>query len=486
MPISLWPTGAEFARFLPEILLSIVATGLMVGEVVTGAGQKRLLGWVAFAGLFGAALLLALGPGTPGYAFQGMLVNDGFSQFFRMLALLAGAVVVLASMSYLHDEGHESGEYYSLMLFSVVGQCFMVSANELIMVFLGLEISSIASYVLAGFLRDDRRNNESAIKYFLLGSFATAFFLYGIAWIYGQTGTTSLTEIRAAIMTRGGLDPALLAVAAALLFIGLGFKVSAAPFQVWAPDVYQGAPAPVAAFLSAGPKAAAFAILIRLIQSSLSPVVSNWQMLLAVSALMTMLIGNFAALRQHNIKRMLGYSSIAHAGYVLVAVASMNELGSAAAMFYLAVYAAMNIGALSIVTHVVRKDEMYTTVEDFSGLAARQPWMAAALAIFLFSLIGVPLTGGFMGKFQVFSAALSSGLGWLAVLGLLSSGVAAYYYLRVVVAMYMREPGASVKSLQSPGWPLRFAVSASVVVVMAMGIVPSGLLDIAARFASLR
>jgi NADH-quinone oxidoreductase subunit N len=355
----------------------------------------------------------------------------------------------------------------------------MSTANELIMIFIGLEISSIASYVLAGYLRDDPRNNESALKYFLLGSFATAFLLYGIAWIYGATGTTNLSEIQRALGFAGGTPVGLVGVSAALIFVGLAFKISAVPFQAWAPDVYQGAPAPVSAFLSVGPKAAAFAILIRVFVGAFGSISDRWMPMVWAVALATMIVGNFAAILQSNVKRMLAYSSIAHAGYVLVAVAAHSTTGSAAAMFYLAAYAFTNLGAFAVVTYIARQGEKYVAIDDFAGLSQRQPAMAAMLTIFLLSLIGVPLTGGFFGKFYIFKAALDSDLVWLTVLGLLSTAVAAYYYLRVLVVMYMHEPGESTENLPPADAALKIAVYGSALATLALGIVPSIVLDFA-------
>ena len=482
MPIaSFLPTGVDYARFLPEILLTLAGTLIMFLEALRPEGKKSNAGLFAIVALVMAlpAALMA----TPGTAFQGMLMVDGMATFFRTLVIVVGLLIVFSSTDYLRRENQETGEYYALVLFSIVGQCVMVSANELIMIFIGLEISSIASYILAGYLRDDARNNESALKYFLLGSFATAFLLYGVAWIYGATGSTNLTEIRRAL-TSGVVPPeAMIGVAAALIFVGLAFKISAAPFQGWAPDVYQGAPAPVAAFLTVGPKAAAFAVLMRVFLGSLETAASHWMPALWVCALATMVVGNFAAIMQSNIKRLLAYSSIAHAGYVLVAVAANSGTGSAAVMFYLAAYAFTNIGAFAVVTYFARGGEKYVAIDDFAGLAQRQPAMAAMLTIFLLSLIGVPLTGGFFGKFYIFKAALDANLVWLTVLGLLNSAVAAYYYLRILVVMYMREPGESVESLPAAGALLQIAVYGSAVGTLLLGIFPSLVLDFANRAA---
>jgi NADH-quinone oxidoreductase subunit N len=415
-----------------------------------------------------------------------MLVIDGFATFFRVLVIGVGLLTLLCSFQYLRREQAESGEYYALLLFSITGQCLMATANELIMIFVGLEISSIASYILAGYLRDDRRANESALKYFLLGSFATAFFLYGIAWIYGITGATDLSAIREALAAAGPETPVLLvAMSAALMFVGLAFKVAAWPFQVWAPDVYQGAPVPVTAFLSAGPKAAAFAVLLRVFMTAFEPIGSRWEPFVWVSALATMIVGNFAALTQTNLKRLLAYSSIAHAGYILVAVTAHSDVGTAAAMFYLAAYALMNIGAFAVVAHFSRKGERYLEVQDLAGLGARQPATAALLSLFLLSLIGVPLTGGFFGKFYIFKAALDANLVWLSVLGLLNSAVAAYYYLRIIVVMYMHEPGEAMEGLSSPSPGLKVAMWSSAAGTLLLGIFPSVVLNFVSRSAVL-
>lgn len=481
MPTNFWPSAAELHRFMPEIILTLFGTAIMVLEPLTRA--KKTLAWLAALALALAIGFALFAMNFPGPAFGGMIVADGFATFFRVLVCGVGLLTILLSLDYLDRENHQQGEYYALLLFSIVGQCVMASANELIMVFIGIEISSIASYVLAGYLRDDQRNNESAIKYFLLGSFATAFLLYGIAWIYGLTGTTNLAEIRAVL---GGANfaqsPALVGLAAALLAVGFAFKVSAAPFQMWAPDVYQGAPTPVTAFMTAGPKAAAFAVFLRVFVTAFEPVSDRWVPLVGVVALATMVIGNLAALRQSNIKRLLAYSSIANAGYVLVAVAAHSEVGTQAVMFYLASYAIMNVGAFAVVGHFARKGERFVAIEDFSGLAERQPAMAALLAIFLLSLIGVPLTAGFFGKFYIFRAALDSHLVWLTVAGLLNSAIAAFYYLRVLVVMYMHAPGEAAERLEPLSPTLNATIWAAALATLAFGVFPGPLLDLAGRW----
>jgi NADH-quinone oxidoreductase subunit N len=464
------------------MILAGVATATMVLEPLTPARRKRALGHLCLAGLAAALVPAIAGHWNPGPAFSGMLKVDGFATFFRVLVIVAGMLVVLCSSNYLRREGAESGEYYALLLFSVAGQSIMVAANELIVLFIGLEISSISSYVLAGFLRREKLANEAAAKYFLLGSFATAFLLYGIALIYGATGSTNLNAIQQ-VLSDPKTAPAgpLVGTAAALMFVGFAFKVSAAPFQVWAPDVYQGAPAPVTAFLAAGPKAAAFAIFFRVFLTALGPVSQRWVGVVWTSALLTMVVGNFAALAQTNLKRLLAYSSIAHAGYVMVALTAHSPAGTQAAMFYLAVYVFMNIGAFALVAYFGRKGERYVNVEDLAGLGARQPVTAALFSVLLLSLIGVPPTGGFFGKFYIFKAALEARLGWLTVLGLLNTAVAAYYYLRILVAMYMKEPGESTADLPPPTPGTRTVLWVTALASLALGVFPSVIL----RFAGL-
>jgi NADH-quinone oxidoreductase subunit N len=473
------PTNAEYLRFFPEVILTLTGILIMFLEAVLPDDKKSIFAPLSIVGL--AAALFAAATTDQGTAFHDMLIIDPFGTFFRVLVIGIGILAVFSSSEYLRRENMPGGEFYALVLFSVMGQCIMVTANELIMIFIGLEISSIASYVLAGYLRDDPRNNESALKYFLLGSFATAFLLYGVAWVYGITGSTNLELVRHAIETPGFDSLALAGIAAALIFVGLGFKISAVPFQVWAPDVYQGAPAPVSAFLSVGPKAAAFAILLRVFLTAFGPIETRWVPFVWGCALATMCVGNFAAIKQSNIKRMLAYSSIAHAGYVLVAVTAHSDTGAAAAMFYLAAYALTNIGAFAVVTYFARKGEKYVAIDDFAGLAQRQPMMAAMMTIFLLSLIGVPLTGGFFGKFYIFKASLDANLVWLTVLGLLNSAVAAYYYLQILVVMYMKEPGESAENLPPVGFGLKVAVIASAIGTLFLGIFPSVVLDYASR-----
>lgn len=485
MPVSSFVNPGDLVRFLPEIILTVMGTLLMVLDPLIHRRSSSAFGHLSLVGLIAAMAASVYAYTRPGVAFGGMLVVDGFATFFRVLVIGVGILTILPSYKFLRRQDAETSEYHALLLYSIAGQCLMVTANELIMIFLGLEISSIASYILAGYLRDDKRANEAALKYFLLGSFATGFFLYGVAFIYGSTGTVNLTAVHTALTGPNAPAPVFVGVAAALMFVGLAFKVSASPFQIWAPDVYQGAPTPVTAFLSAGPKAAAFAIFFRIFMSAFEPIAVGWEPLVWVSALLSMTIGNFAALMQPNVKRLLAYSSIAHAGYVMVALTARSEVGTAAAMFYLAAYAFMNIGAFAVVSHLSGKGERYQNVDDFAGLGQKQPMTAAMLSIFLLSLIGVPLTGGFFGKFYIFKAALESHLVWLTVLGLLNSAVAAYYYLRLLVVMYMREPSEATSNIEplSPG--LSAALLLPALGTLVLGIFPSWVLDFAGKSSNL-
>lgn len=483
MPVNVMPSANDVLRFLPETILTVAGTLLMVLDPLFSRKMPRLFGDLSIVSLIAAIFAAIAANGAPGVAFSNLLVVDSFGTYFRILVMAIGILAILSSYRYLSREQAETGEYHALMLFSIMGQCVMVTANDLIMIFIGLEISSIASYVLAGYLRDDKRNNEAALKYFLLGSFATGFLLYGVAIVYGLTGSTQLPAIRAAL---NNSDTSLMVagVAAALMFVGLCFKVSGAPFQIWAPDVYQGAPAPVSAFMATGPKAAAFAIFLRIFITAFDRIAVTWTPIVWICALLSMTIGNFAALTQNNLKRMLAYSSIAHAGYILVALASNSEIGTAAAMFYLAAYALMNLGAFAVIIYIAGKGEKHLRIDDLAGLGQRQPFTAAMMTVFLLSLIGVPLTGGFFGKFYIFRAALNSGLTWLSVLGLLNSAVAAYYYLRLMVVMYMHEPGEVTKSLDAPTPALQAALVLPAIGTFFLGILPGAVLSFTQSAAS--
>ena len=453
----------DIYRLAPELLLC--AFGVLVMLVDPFLPRRRRGGISAFIALLGAGLALAsvrFPAAHPGTAFSGLMRIDSFSIFLHIVVGAVAVLVILGSADYLQRENLPHGEYYALVLFATAGMGVMVSAQELVTAFIGLEVSSIASYILASFRRDAPKSNESALKYFLLGSFATAFFLYGVALVYGATGTTMLDKLATADVST------LLTLGLAMIFVGLAFKVAAAPFQLWTPDVYEGAPAPVTALLSAGPKAAAFAILLRIFATVLAAS-DLWLWALWISAALTMFAGNLAALVQSNLKRMLAYSSIAHAGYILVAFAARNEIGMAAVLFYLVAYALMKVGAFIMVAHLAGPGERRLEIDDFAGLGAQQPLAAACLTLYLLSLLGLPVTAGFLGKFYIFKAALNSRLIWLVILMAINSVIGAYYYLRVIVVMYMREPRE-----QWPAAPMPHGVALAVLLT-AVGTIYFGL-----------
>jgi NADH-quinone oxidoreductase subunit N len=434
----MFPPIQDLYRIAPEIVLCFFGMLIMLIDPFVPARRKRSMGWLALIGTLVAFASLRFMFMNPGSAYSGLLRADTFSLFVHGIVIAVAALAILGSFDYLDHEGIQRGEYYALLLFATAGMGILAGANELVTAFVGLEISSISTYILAGFRRNALKSNEASLKYFLLGSFATAFFLYGVALTYGATRSTRFEVINQAIATHG--SGALLILGLGLIFVGLGFKVVAAPFQIYTPDVYEGAPTPVTAVLACGPKAAAFAVMLRIFYSAFGNASHIWFWAIWVSAVLTMCIGNFAAIVQSNVKRLLAYSSIAHAGYILVAFAALSEIGVAAVLFYLAAYAAMTLGAFLIVAHVGGTGERRLDVSDYAGLGTSQPWVAACFSLFLFSLLGLPATAGFLGKFYAFSAAIDHRLVWLVVIAAINSVIGSYYYLKVVVAMYFWEP----------------------------------------------
>ena len=473
------PHAADYVRILPEIVLAVFGMLVMVLDPLMDEHRsQKTLGALALVGSLAALVATLFQAQYPGLAFWNMVRVDSFSVFFHFLVAAVTAVVILTSYDYMEVQGIRAGEYYALVLFGALGMSLMSSAVELVLIFIALEISSISTYILAGFRRRAAISSESSVKYFLLGSFATAFFLYGVALMFGATGSTSITVIGDAL--RSGHIPILAYVGVALMFVGLGFKVAAAPFHVWTPDVYEGAPAPVVGFMSTAPKAAVFAVLLRIMFQADAP---GRVWLIWVVAALSMTLGNIGALVQDNVKRLLAYSSIAHAGYLLVAFAALPNNGIPAAMFYTASYAAMNVGAFAVISHIGGKGERYVTLEDYEGLGRRSPLLAAILTIFLLSLIGIPITGGFFAKFYVFSAALQANLVGLVIIGVLNSAVASYYYLRLIVVMYMREAREDVPVSPIPVG-LGMALAISLVATIYLGVLPGRVLDYAARTAA--
>jgi NADH-quinone oxidoreductase subunit N len=478
---------------LPELILTLTGVLIMLIEPVLAPGRSRKpLGWLAILGTLGSgaaafyqhAVFNARGPIL---AFYSTVQVDEFSIFFHLLIASIVLVTLLGSLDYYDRPSPAStphpshaGEYFALVLFGATGMMFMTCSVELLMVFIGLEISSISTYILAGFRKGHATASESSLKYFLLGSFATAFFLYGIALSFGATGSTSIAAIAAGLAVTK--TPTLAFLAVAMVLIGLGFKVSAAPFHVWTPDVYQGAPAPVVALMSTAPKAAAFAVLLRFLFNGTPLLRPHWILLIEILAVASMCIGNLGALLQRDVKRLLAYSSIAHAGYLLVAFTGTESNAVAGAGFYLAAYAAMNVGAFLVLTQLSGYDEKLRSIDDFTGVALRRPWLAALLGFFLLSLIGIPFTGGFFGKFYAFSIAIASGHVWLAIVGLINSGVACFYYLRLLSALYSR-PGETVPSFPTrrTTGPAVLALAATACATLLLGIVPGRVLHMAQR-----
>ncbi len=469
--------SVDYIRILPEIVLSIFGIIVMMADpLMPEQSPKKPLGMIAVIGTLAGLAATAYQTGFYGGAFYNTISVDSFSVFFHVVVLLIALAVILTSFDYLEVQRIRSGEYYGLILFGSVGMMLMSSAVELVLIFIALEISSISTYILAGMRRRAAESAESSLKYFLLGSFATAFFLYGVALVFGATHTTNVYGIAKYLQ---GQPSTLAYLAVGLMFVGLAFKVGSAPFHVWTPDVYEGSPAPVVALMSTGPKAAAFAVLLRVLFATGAP---GWFWMVWVSAVLSMTLGNIGALVQQNVKRLLAYSSIAHAGYILVAFAAAKQVGISAAIFYLASYAAMNVGAFAVVSHFASTGEKYVTLDDYAGLGRRSPILAAILTIFLLSLIGIPVTSGFFAKFYVFNAALQSNLVGLTIIGVMNSAIAAYYYLRVIVYMYMRDERTEAPVARIPAG-LGIGLAISLIATIYLGVWPSRVLDCAMQSA---
>ena len=438
------PPFIDYSVLWPFIFVAGTGLLLMIIDLIVSDDRSRrwapVLTIVGLAGALITSLLLWNG-GRSAFSVSGgqpMLVADNFAVALNVIFALTGILTVLLSVHYLQRTGHDRPEFYMLMLFSLSGMMLMGMANDLILIFLALELLSIPLYILAGLAWPRPDSEESALKYFIIGAFSSAIFVYGVALIYGATGTTSLPGVVAAA---GGGASALLLAGAAMILVGFAFKVAAAPFHMWAPDVYEGAPTVVTAFMSVGAKVGGFAALLRILMVALPTLGDTWATALSFLAALTLILGNVLAIAQPNIKRMLGYSSIAHAGYILIAVAATvnSPDGISAALFYMFAYAFTNLGAFAVIVAVERKEGEGIMLEDYKGLAKRHPWMAAAMTVFMLSLTGVPPTAGFAAKFFVFRTGIEAGLTWLVLVGVITSVISAYYYLRVVFYMYMYE-----------------------------------------------
>ncbi|HSK64245.1 MAG TPA: NADH-quinone oxidoreductase subunit N [Pyrinomonadaceae bacterium] len=493
----------------PEVIVCAAAVIVMLVDAFTRPTQRWVTGGISLIGLLAAAFasIFLWIRGTPAPdAFNGMIVLDELRLGFTLVFLLVSALTLLISTVWVEAEHLPAGEFHSLLLFATVGMMLMASGNDLVIIFLGLEILSIATYVMAGFRRADVRSNESSLKYFILGSFSSAFLLYGIALVYGATsiaepgpggtlskivaGTTNIAEIAARV--NQAQYPALLYAGAAMMLVGFGFKIATAPFHIWTPDVYEGAPTPVTAFMAAGPKAAGFASFIRVFVFGLPFVVSassgslnqTWVNTLVVMAILTMTLGNVVAIVQNNIKRMLAYSSIAHAGYAMVGFVAagaatdpaQRNTAITAVIFYLLTYAVMNIGAFAVVQLIARSGDRRTSVEDYRGIGFESPVLAFSLSLFMLSLLGMPLTAGFMGKILVFGAAIDQGFYGLVVVGVLNTAISAYYYLRLVVVKFF---GERTMAWSAPRIPASMAVALAITVlgVLYLGIFPGRVIN---------
>ena len=456
---------------MPELIIILTFILVAIFDLFNSI-QKTVVAWLTIVGC-AIALYVSidmLQVGMEGTEFSDMIQVDKYSLFFNVIFLVSTILVVLISMNYLGRQDRRQGEYYLLILLATLGMMLMASGNELIVVFLGLELMSLSLYVLAGYFQRSMASSEAGMKYLLLGAFASGFFLYGIALIYGGAGTTSIPEIASAL-TVDAKSPLLLA-GMFLLIVGFGFKVALVPFHQWAPDVYEGAPTSIAAFISAGPKAAGFAAFLRIFLEALQSIQSEWIVVVTILAALTMTVGNLVAIAQRNIKRMLAYSSIAHAGYVLVGLAAANKDGISSAMFYLLVYCIMNIGAFGAVILARTEDGESLMISDYAGLGFKKPLLALFMTLMLLSLAGFPPTAGFVGKFYIFRSAVESGQIWLVIIGAINTAISAFYYLRVVVAMYMREPEAELDFLAYPRL-LIVALTLAAIGVVLIGILPS-------------
>ncbi len=462
----------------PELILTLTAIAILLLDALSPSGRKAAFPQLSLLGLAAAAVMTVLMWGLRGTDFAGMIYVDNFTFFFYLIFILGTALTVMISRQYLEDYGKNLGEYYALLLFATVGMMLMAASAHLIMLFLGLEVMSIAVYVLAGLFREDPRSNEASLKYLILGSFSSAFLLFGMAFLYGAAGgTLYLDQLPKALMGHTFMRPMTL-LAMSLLLVGFGFKVASAPFHMWTPDVYEGAPTSVTAFMAVGVKAAAFAAFARVFFLAFLAMKLDWTMLLWVLAVATMTVGNVTAIVQTNIKRMLAYSSIAHAGYLLVALVAANQLGAVSLLYYLLAYTLMNLGAFGVVILVGRKKDSYLNIYDYSGLGFQHPALAASMALFMFALAGMPPTAGFVGKFYIFSAAVQGGYIWLAIIGVMNSLVSAYYYLRITVLMYMKPAEADLGPVTfSPGPTAVLAATAAGVLLM--GIFPGFLYALA-------
>ena len=463
--------GIDLSAIAPLLVLSGTAMLVLVLGLFLKKEQRNLLTWLSLLGLAGTAAAVVISLGAVRLAFSNMLTIDSFYAFFALLSIVVTAITVVLSATYIERIGLPQAEYLGLLLFGAAGMVVMACASNLIVLLIGLELLSLALYVLAGFARTRFTSEEAALKYFLLGSFSLGLLIYGTALVYGETGTLDYAGIAKA--TQSLPEPGLmLMVGMGLILVGFAFKLSLVPFHMWVPDVYEGSPTPVTAYMAVGTKAIMFAALMRALAVAFPPVRTEWAAILAVLAALTMIWGNVAAVVQSNIKRLLGYSAISHAGYVLMGLVAGGNLANEAVLFYLVAYTAMNFGAFAVIVAVGGGREERLDLSDYAGLAKTNPWLAASMAIFMLSLAGVPFTAGFLAKLYVFSAAIQGGYLWLAVVGALTSVVAFYYYLKVVAKMYMAAPSSDTIGFK-PSFSMATVLVITLFFTLQLGILPS-------------
>ena len=461
---------------VPEIIVIVGACVLLMIAPVRGRRFGPLLFWSSLGTVIAAAAATFALAGEPRLVYSGMFVVDDFSVFFKAVFYLATGLCVLMSPRYLEEEDISRGEYYVLLLFALSGMMIMASGLDLLSIYVGMELQALCIYVLTGFIRQERRSNEAALKYVILGSVSSGIFLYGMSLVYGITGTTQLTDMAAALGSGGAHDPALV-LATVFLVTGLIFKVGAVPLHMWVPDVYEGAPTTITAFMSVGPKAAAFAILLRIFLDAMAPAADIWVVVVAVIAVLTMALGSFVALVQTNIKRMLAYSSIAHAGFVLLGLVAGGPDGVASVMLYLLIYVFMNLGIFAIIIMMRSGNVSGEAIEDYAGFAKSHRGLALLMLIFLFSLASIPPTAGFFAKFYILVALVEQGYVGLAVIAVLLSAVAAFFYIRIVMLMYMKEEARPFDLALTPS--LRLAIAITAAGTVGIGLLPSWFLDLA-------
>jgi NADH-quinone oxidoreductase subunit N len=460
----------DITPMIPELVMASLALVVLMMDLAI-----RRKGITAFFSIATAVVVGTTLTGSSGTAL-GMYIADGYSNFFKVIFLISLVLSVLISVKYIKIEKVNFGEYYSLMLFATLGMMIMASASDIVVLYLGLELMALSVYVLAGFFRHDTKSNEASLKYFLLGAFASAFLLYGTAMIYGLTGTTSIKGIALYLGKQGTGSPALM-LSVILFVVAFGFKIAAAPFHMWAPDVYEGAPTSITAFMSVGPKAAGFAVFGRVFLTAFAHLQMDWAAIVVPVAILTMAVGNILAIAQTNIKRMLAYSSIAHAGYALIGLIVGGETGIASMMSYLFIYTFMNIGAFAVVIMLRTEGFKGETITDYEGLGKSHPLAAMLMLIFMFSLTGIPPTAGFIGKFYLFMAAVNAGYTWLAIVAVIFSSISAYFYLRIVMYMWMKEPKTEVVLSTSASTAIALTVTAAAVLLI--GVLPSGVIEMA-------